>query len=83
MSRIEIYNEDCFKTMNELACYGIDVVLTSPPYNTNKKAGKSRTLQNTNVKQNQYDYVRYDVHVDNMTNEEYHKIFDLLIDFYF
>lgn len=36
MSSIEIYNEDCFDTMNRLKEGGrqIDVVLTSPPYNT-------------------------------------------------
>lgn len=49
----------------------VDVVLTSPFYNTNKKAGKSHTLKNTKVKPDQYNYVRYDVHVDNMTNEQY------------
>lgn len=48
-----------------------DVILTSPFYNTNKKAGKGRTLKNTSVKDGQYDYVRYDTHVDNMTNQEY------------
>ena len=49
----------------------IDVVLTSPFYNTNAKAGKTRTLENTNVKDGQYNYVRYDKHVDNLTNDEY------------
>ena len=48
-----------------------DVILTSPFYNTNEKAGKNRTLNNTRTKSGQYDYVRYDVHVDSMTNEEY------------
>ena len=49
----------------------IDIVLTSPFYNTNKKANKNRTLLNTRVKEDQYNYVRYDVHVDNMSNEDY------------
>jgi DNA modification methylase len=48
-----------------------DIILTSPFYNTNKKAGKTRTLSNTSVKDGQYDYVRYDTHIDSMTNEEY------------
>jgi len=48
-----------------------DVILTSPFYNTNEKAGKNRTLNNTSVKPGQYDYVRYDVHVDSMTDAEY------------
>ena len=67
----KIYNEDCFVTMSELPPKCVDVVLTSPFYNTNKKAGNSRTLNNTSVKDNQYNYVRYDTHVDNMTDEEY------------
>lgn len=68
---IKIYNEDCFLTMNGMPMRQIDVILTSPFYNTNKKAGKSRTLKNTSVKVGQYDYVRYDTHVDNMTDDEY------------
>ena len=68
---IHIYNEDCFDTMEDMPIGQIDVVLTSPFYNTNKKAGKHRTLKNTSVKKGQYDYVRYDTHVDNMTDEEY------------
>ena len=68
---IEIYNEDCFETMARMDTHSVDVILTSPFYNTNKKAGKSRTLENTVVKDGKYNYVRYDVHVDNMTNDEY------------
>ena len=68
---IEIYNEDCFETMDNMPIGQVDIVLTSPFYNTNKKAGKNRTLKNTSVKEGQYNYVRYDTHVDNMTDEEY------------
>lgn len=68
---IKLYNKDCFDLMNQMDCDSVDVVLTSPFYNTNKKQGARRTLSNTNVKDGQYNYVRYDVHVDNMTNEEY------------
>lgn len=67
----KIYNEDCFETMRKIGGGNIDVILTSPFYNTNEKAGKSRTLQNTKVKDGQYNHVRYDVHCDNMTSEEY------------
>lgn len=49
----------------------VDIVLTSPFYNTNKKAGAHRTLQNTTVKDGQYNYVRYDSFVDNYTEDEY------------
>lgn len=68
---IKIYNEDCFKTMESTPIGQFNIILTSPFYNTNKKAGKNRTLRNTTVKDGQYDYVRYDTHVDSMTNEEY------------
>lgn len=67
----KIYNEDCFLTMADMPIGQVDVVLTSPFYNTNKKAGKNRTLTNTSVKNGQYDYVRYDTHIDNMTDDEY------------
>lgn len=66
-----IYNEDCFDTMKKMPSGLCDVILTSPFYNTNKKVGKGRTLGNTSVKEGQYDYVRYDVFVDTMTNNEY------------
>lgn len=66
-----IYNEDCFVTMSYIPDKSIDTIMTSPFYNTNKKAGKSRTLQNTSVKDGQYNYVRYDSFVDTMTNDEY------------
>lgn len=69
----KIYNEDCFLTMTKMkdAKLSVDTILTSPFYNTNKKAGSSRTLKNTTVKEGQYNYVRYDVHIDDMTNDEY------------
>lgn len=66
-----IYNQNCLETMDFLPINYVDVILTSPFYNTNKKAGQNRTLCNTTVKKGQYDYVRYDTHVDNMTDEEY------------
>ena len=49
----------------------IDIILTSPFYNTNKKAGSNKTLDNTSAKNGQYNYIRYDTHIDNMTNDEY------------
>lgn len=68
---IKIFNEDCFRTMCNTPAGSFDIILTSPFYNTNKKAGKTRTLSNVSVKSNQYDYVRYDAHIDCMSNEEY------------
>lgn len=71
LNKIIIFNEDCFKTMKCIDKSSVDVILTSPFYNTNKKAGKSKTLKNTKVSDGQYNYVRYDTHIDNMTNDEY------------
>lgn len=68
-----IFNESNLETLKKIEPNSVDVVLTSPFYNTNKKAGKSRTLENTTVKKGQYNYVRYDVFVDTMTDEEYSK----------
>lgn len=68
---IHLYNEDCFETMKRMTAGSVNIILTSPFYNTNKKAGKSRTLENTSVRDGQYDYVRYDTHIDNMTDDEY------------
>ena len=67
----KIYNEDCFVTMSKMPKGKCDIILTSPFYNTNKKAGKNRTLNNTTTKNGQYNYVRYDVHIDYFTNEQY------------
>jgi len=69
---IRLYNEDCFETMKNMKDGDIDLILTSPFYNTNKKAGKNLTLENTpKVKHGRRVWVRYDVHVDNMTDDEY------------
>lgn len=71
MSYIEIYNEDCFITMQRMPIGMCSVILTSPFYNTNKKAGKTKTLNNTATKNGHYEHIRYDTHIDNMTNDEY------------
>lgn len=68
---IKIYNEDCFETMKSVPIGQFDIILTSPFYNTNKKAGKNRTLSNSAMNDGRYEYIRYDTHVDNMTNDEY------------
>lgn len=71
MINYKIFNEDCFETMQKMKPNSIDVILTSPFYNTNKKAGNHKTLNNTYTKNGQYSYVRYDTHIDNMSNDEY------------
>ena len=57
-----IYNEDCLETMNKLDEKSIDVILTSPPYNTSRK-GSSLSKPCANI--------RYDDFDDCRTNEEY------------
>lgn len=77
---IKIYNEDCRQTMEDMPIGGINVIMTSPFYNTNKKQGKSRTILNTNT--TGYSYLRYDTHVDSMTDIEYCKFTeDLFVEF--
>ena len=48
MSNIYFFNENCFDTMEKMINknYKVNIILTSPPYNTNKKAGKTRTINN-------------------------------------
>lgn len=67
----KIYNEDCFITMGKMPFASVSNILTSPFYNTNKKQCKSNTLKSTKKSQDKFPYLRYDVHVDNMTDDEY------------
>lgn len=69
---IEIYNENCFDTMSNRLNGGggyVDIVLTSPPYNTNRRAGLNRNLLNHGTKG--YPDVRYDSAIDVMSDEQY------------
>lgn len=68
----EIYLERCEETMKRFISEGIsvDLILTSPPYNTNKKYGKAKTV--LDVKEDgSFPYLRYDTVLDTMTNDEY------------
>lgn len=66
----KIYNEDCFKTMERMITQGIKVenIITSPFYNTSR----GRAYHKTQKSRDNYEG-RYDVHLDNMTDEEYIK----------
>ena len=61
----KIYNEDCFVTMGNMVEEGVkcDLILTSPPYNTGRVSSNQKW-------RNEYQG-KYDIHVDNMTQEEY------------
>lgn len=65
MSKVFFYNEDCMKTMEKMMSkdYKVDIVLTSPPYNTARTSKTQRSIDN-------YEN-RYDIHLDNMTSDEY------------
>jgi len=67
MSKIKFFNENCFETMNKMVKYNqkVDVVLTSPPYNTGRTGKTQRSIDN-------YEN-RYDIHLDDMSDEEYLK----------
>ncbi len=70
MCNIEIYNEDCFDTLNNrLERQSIDIILTSPPYNTNRKI--NLTEESIKKRGKHHPEGRYDVYLDDMTNEEY------------
>jgi hypothetical protein len=58
----KIYNEKCSKTLKRLISEGqkIDLILTSPPYNTGRPSNSERSLSEHEG--------RYDVHLDNMTS---------------
>lgn len=62
---IEIFNEDCITTMDKMIKDNVkcDLVLTSPPYNTCRLSKTQKSFDNYNN--------RYDIHLDNMTDEEY------------
>jgi len=56
----KIYNEDCFKTMNRDSLQkSVDVILTSPPYNTSRVGATDKYNS------------RYDVFLDAKTPQEY------------
>ena len=65
MTKLYFYNEDCLKTMDKMMTknYKIDIVLTSPPYNTARTSKTQKSLDTYNN--------RYDIHLDNMTDDEY------------
>ena len=62
-----IYNEDCFETMGLIADdkQKVDIILTSPPYNTSKKTMTKKAMDN-------YD-CRYDTFNDFKSADDYIK----------
>ncbi len=65
MSNIYFFNEDCFETMNRIKAknYKVDLILTSPPYNTGRLSTSERSRSNNEG--------RYDIYIDNKTQNGY------------
>ena len=62
----KIYNEDCLTTMDKIAKAGgkVDVILTSPPYNTGRNSGNiERGMKNHER--------RYDIYLEQRNTDEY------------
>ena len=62
---IDIFNEDCFTTIERLKSNNekINIILTSPPYNTGRPTTSEKARKNNEA--------RYDIHMDVMTQDEY------------
>lgn len=65
MGVIKILNEDCMITMDKMKKVNMkcDLILTSPPYNTSRGGNSENGRKNHEC--------RYDIPLDEMTNEEY------------
>ena len=62
----KIYNEDCLQTMKKINKAGgkVDIVLTSPPYNTGRNSG--------NIERGMDNYERrYDIYLEQRNTDEY------------
>ena len=62
---VTLFNDDCFNVMGDMVKNNIkiNVILTSPPYNTGRTCKTQRSIDN-------YEN-RYDIHLDDMSNDEY------------
>ena len=72
----KIYNEDCLKTIKNLEYDSIDLVVTSPPYNTGGR-GEYWSNNIVNGKRVYKKEKRYDVYNDKQTTSDY---IDFLVD---
>jgi len=62
----KIYNEDCLQTMKKINKAGgkVDIVLTSPPYNTGRNS--------SNIERGMDNYERrYDIYLEQRNTDEY------------
>lgn len=65
MNTIKIFNQKCEETMAMMNEFGekVDIILTSPPYNTGRPSTSEKSRDNHEG--------RYDVHLDTMTQNDY------------
>ena len=65
MTKVCFYKDDCLKTMESMQKnnFKVDVILTSPPYNTARNVKTQKAIETHNNR-----YVEYS---DNMSNEDY------------
>lgn len=65
MNNVKFLQGNCMDIMERMirANFNVDIVLTSPPYNTGRPSTSERSRKNNEG--------RYDVHLDNMTAKEY------------
>lgn len=76
MERINFLQGNCTDIMKRMKNrnYKVDIVLTSPPYNTGRPSNSQRSRDNNEG--------RYDIHIDNMSAKEYRQwAVDLFNDF--
>ena len=61
----KIYNEDCLQTMKKINKVGgkVDLILTSPPYNTGRQTTSERARNENEC--------RYDIYIDNLSSDDY------------
>ena len=69
----EIYNEDCLKVIPRMDDHSLDLVITSPPYNTSisRSQDKKDEDKEKGTKVRKHSYNRYDTDVDNKSEIQY------------
>jgi DNA modification methylase len=65
-SFVTLYNGDCMDAMASIGDSSVDIVITSPPYNTCKKG----VLKESDSLKGRY-HQRYDVFIESRTTDEY------------
>lgn len=69
----EIYNEDCLSFISKLDDYSLDMVITSPPYNTSisRSQDKKEEDREKGRKVRKHSVNRYDLDIDSKSETQY------------